>query len=520
MNDLERLLRDHGSAPGHGPGFHDRLWANVAADSASPASGAMARERASAEHSPSRRIRGRYVALLAAALAAVALVVGTSLTRDAVQEYRHPGIASAAEVAANVRRSLSEIRTLRADSTESFRVVKGPPRSEWQKGWTTADWWARARIYGEADLKALQAQGYENPSMTFPTTKIVATADGRWRKDSPEDYPSNPPVIVDQSAGNDATGVVKIYWPGDALHVGTDVPLGAPDDMQGAFSSGIDLSVRFIRPATLAAMAHGRVSEITLDGRPCLTVSCPIAPMPIKGLNMDSHLFDTVEYTVDRETWLIVRMRMLLRGQMVWESRLTHVRVNAPVSDAELEPSYPRDTKVKEKSLRFRRVPLGEAGHVFATRPLEPRDVPSEFRLYAAAASRWMKFSLWTYTDGYQPPYWPPSRDVTQLGYRAGLLQFVVTTRAQPSGGPLPPDPFAADPFVRETAGDDVAHTGELEEVKLSGGAWEGVTAYVVTPLLDSPHLWAWHDGVLVTVGGDLTRDQLLAVADSLEPMK
>jgi hypothetical protein len=37
--------------------------------------------------------------------------------------------------------------------------------------------------------------------------------------------------------------------------------------------------------------------------------------------------------------------------------------------------------------------------------------------------------------------------------------------------------------------------------------------------LLDSPHLWAWHDGVLVTAGGDLTRDQLLALANSLEPM-
>jgi len=38
--------------------------------------------------------------------------------------------------------------------------------------------------------------------------------------------------------------------------------------------------------------------------------------------------------------------------------------------------------------------------------------------------------------------------------------------------------------------------------------------------VLEAPHLWAWHDGVLVTVGGDFTRDQLLELANSLEPMK
>ena len=33
MTDLERLLRDHGAAPDHGPGFDERLWAAIAVDS-------------------------------------------------------------------------------------------------------------------------------------------------------------------------------------------------------------------------------------------------------------------------------------------------------------------------------------------------------------------------------------------------------------------------------------------------------------------------------------------------------
>jgi hypothetical protein len=38
-------------------------------------------------------------------------------------------------------------------------------------------------------------------------------------------------------------------------------------------------------------------------------------------------------------------------------------------------------------------------------------------------------------------------------------------------------------------------------------------------PSLGVPHLWAFHDGLLVTVSGDLTRSQLLRIAESLEPL-
>jgi hypothetical protein len=212
----------------------------------------------------------------------------------------------------------------------------------------------------------------------------------------------------------------------------------------------------------------------------------------------------------------------------VQETSLSNVRVNEPLSDAEFELSPPKGTRTQlvTKSevlplLHFRRVSFGEAAHVFSTPPLEPGALPQGFSPFAAAVADKASFMYWTYTDGYQPHYWSPSRDVTQLSYRAGFLRFVVTTREQAAGGPLPADLFVADPFVTATAGDDIAHIGgKLETVRLSGGAWRGVTAYVVTPLLVPPHLWAWHDGTLVTVGGDLTRDELLSVANSFRPMR
>lgn len=520
MTDLERLLLDHGSPPDHEPDFEARLWTAVAATGEPHAddAGVDAPEALAPAHQR-RRQRTRYVALLAAAGAAAALIVGVAVSRHAVREYRHPAIASAAEVAANVRTALSSIRTLRAEYTEYYKVVKGPPESTWQRDWTTADWWARARIYSDAELKAGSiGGGYEGSSPFSPTEQIVATADGRWRKDVP---PGDGPSVVDQYTGDDAAGVSKYYSPPyGPLTVARGVSLGLPDYVvsEGAFP----LYLHFSRAQTPAAMSHVDVRETTCDGRPSLTVSWAIAPVPIEGLNMDAHLFDTVELTVDRETWLIVRTSLLLRGQVVQETRITNIRVNEPVSDAQLEPTCPDGTKTKEENLHFRRVSFGEAAHAFSTRPLEPRVLPDEFHRFAAAVAARAKFTYWVQavTDAKQAHYWPPSREVTQLGYRAGLLQFVVTTRAQPSGGPLPADLFEADPLVMTTVADDPAASGKLETVKLSGGAWHGVTAYVVIPLLYTPHLWAWHDGKLITVAGDLTRSELLSVANSLQPME
>lgn len=460
-----------------------------------------------------RRSRARRIVLLATAATAV-LVLGVALavSRQAVHEFSSPPVASAAEVAANVRMALSRIHTLRGEQTAYFKLVKGPPKSEWRPDWTTDDWWARARIYSDAELKALSASGrYENSSGHSPPEQVVVTADGRWRKEVAEN--AIPPLINQQIVADEATGVMKWYSGGE-LDVIRDRSLGSPDQ-----NTGVALMVVFLQPANLAAMAHGRIGETTVDGRPALTVSCAVAPQPITGLDIGSHLFDTIEYTVDRATWLVVRESHLLRGQVVFEVRLTKMRIDEPVGDAQFTPFWPKGTTVKVTSEHFRRVPFGAAAHVFAAPPLAPGALPEGFRPFAAAVTARARFTYWTPT-GYKPDYWPASRDVTQLSYRSGLLRFLVTTRTQPAGGPAPADPFVADPFVTTTAGDDVMHTGQLETVQLTGGAWSGVTAHLVMPVLGVPHLWAWHEGTLITVAGDLTRSELLSVANSLQPLE
>jgi hypothetical protein len=516
MTDLERLLRVEGAPPDHAPGFEARLWRAIRSDGRREDE--KAADRVAAIPVAGRR-RTRLLAVLAAAAAIVAVAVGLVVTRHDVQEYAHPPAASAAQVAANVRDTLASIRTLTADFTDAQRHVTGPPRSEWRDDWTTADWWSRARIGGW-----LPSTGKDH---------VVVSGDGLWRLVHPEG--PGAPEIVDRYTADEAAGVMKTYWPADrTLYVTGEVSLGAPDSFVGTYAVGWSVVVNFIRGTNLAVMATGQVGETVYEGRPALTVRCSIPQVSIKGLDIGSHLFDAVEYTVDRESWLVVRTDFLLRGEVVQRYGLSNVRLNEPLPAGTFDFSPPPGTTTKDVGQRendpadaplfrslFRRVTFADAGGVWPTTPLAPSRVPAGFAPFAAAVAPDARWWIWTFTQGYRPSYWPPSKDITQLCYRTGLLRFLVTTRAQPSGGPLPSDLFVADPFVTETAGDDIAAIGaNVGTVTLTGGVWRGVTAYLVVPPLAPPHLWAWHDGVLVTVGGDLTRDELLAVANSLQPMK
>ena len=519
MTDLEQRLRVDGAPPEHAPGFADRLWAAIAADERMDANRFRDADRLDTENGgddrpaggrtaaavvvPHARRRTRLLALLAAAAVVAAVAVGIAVKRQAIPELSRPPIASAAEVAARVRTAMSEIRTLQVTETEYQRSVQGPPKSQWQANWTTADWWSRAR------MGALHSTG---------RLKIIAEADGRWHEDDTVGTSRQGPIVYPYS-GDDVSGVLRTYWPPDSpVYVTRNLSLGAPDQpvvYYGPDSIWYDIS--FMRPAN---MAQGHVAETTYEGLPALTVTCPIAPVPIKGLEMGTeHLFDTVQFTVDRRTWLIVCGSRLLRGAVVEESRLTHIHVNQPVAGDAMRLTYPAGTRIKTVSLQFRHVSFGEAARTFAQPALAPSALPAGFRPFAAAVAATSHFTHWT-PVGYRPDYWPAAHNVTQLNYRAGLLQFTVTTRTQPAGGSLPADPLDADPFLTSNAVDDDAATGTLETVTLTGGAWSGVTAYLVMPLLAQPHLWAWHDGRLVTVGGDLTRDELLSVANSLQPMK
>jgi hypothetical protein len=162
MTDLERLLRVEGAPPDHGTGFEGRLWAAIAADCRRDDEKVAGRVSATGV---SGRHRTRLLVAMAAAAAIAALAVGIAVSRHGVEQLASPPLASAAEVAANVRNGLAGIHTLRADCTGAYRHVTGPPRSEWRDDWTTADWWARARIAKQLHV--------------WPTSRVIGSSDGR-----------------------------------------------------------------------------------------------------------------------------------------------------------------------------------------------------------------------------------------------------------------------------------------------------------------------------------------------------
>jgi hypothetical protein len=98
----------------------------------------------------------------------------------------------------------------------------------------------------------------------------------------------------------------------------------------------------------------------------------------------------------------------------------------------------------------------------------------------------------------------PPSRNVVSLSYRRGFDHFLVTTRRR--GGGRWRDPLGPPPGL----------TAHPQPVTLHGGALDGITGELDVDPRTTPHVWALTPKLVVTLSGDLTRDELLAVAQSL----
>ena len=142
----------------------------------------------------------------------------------------------------------------------------------------------------------------------------------------------------------------------------------------------------------------------------------------------------------------------------------------------------------------FRRVSLAAATTSAGYAPLVPASVPAGYELAEVAVAR----------DAAPAGSNPQSRMVVSLSYRRGLDQFVVTTRVR--GTATWSDPLSTGPGSADAA----------EQVTIAAGALSGIDAQQVLVPRGVPHLWAQSRDLVVTVAGDLSRAELLAVAASL----
>ena len=101
------------------------------------------------------------------------------------------------------------------------------------------------------------------------------------------------------------------------------------------------------------------------------------------------------------------------------------------------------------------------------------------------------------------------------LRYGFGFETITVTTRRldlrrAPGQSAPGPDPFIGSSWP--------GWTDARTAASLTGGALAGGRCRVVVAPLTIPHLWAVKDGTLLTVAGDASAGELLAIADSIEP--
>ena len=243
----------------------------------------------------------------------------------------------------------------------------------------------------------------------------------------------------------------------------------------------------------LAATDEGRVREVMYQGREAWVLETELQA----AIDFSP---DHLRVTVDRATGFPVRVAAFREGRRAYEIRIEDLVVNPPVPEDAFGLEFPPGIEVSRTDYGFRRVPLKEVDSVVGYDPLVPDQIPDGYRLAEVLVSKKP-----TATGPFEAN--PPVGDIVSLSYRRGLDQFIVTTR------PLGMDLEAwSDPFDRGEGG-----VSGTERVRFSAGALVGRQGELVIDPMTPPHVWAATDTLLVTVSGDLTRPELLEVAESLE---
>jgi hypothetical protein len=185
---------------------------------------------------------------------------------------------------------------------------------------------------------------------------------------------------------------------------------------------------------------------------------------------------------------------------MLYETSIEDLRTGGDLPQDAFILAFPPGVEVFRSDAGFRRVSLGDARLIVGYDPLVPHSIPEGYVLSEVAVAK--RASATGPLEGN-----PASIKVVSLSYRRGLDQFIVTTRLVGDDASAWSDPFATGEGL----------VGGPERVNFSSGALAGRDGELVIDPLAEPHTWALTQDLVVTVSGDLTRDELLQVAESLK---
>jgi hypothetical protein len=247
------------------------------------------------------------------------------------------------------------------------------------------------------------------------------------------------------------------------------------------------------------ALASGSpaVQETTYLGRPAWRLDVDTVPNKI----VPQLSGDRFRITVDQETGMPVQVVELKQGSVLRELSIEQLQVNEDVPPSTFRLAFPAGAEVMRSDDGFRRVGLSDVAGAVGYAPLVPAWVPDGYRLADVAVAR---EGAPTGKEGGNPQ----SEQVVSLSYRKGLDRFLVTTRLR--GGGSWSDPLASgEGFVDQP-----------QHVTFDGGALQGADVDLLLTPRAVPHVWALTGSLVVTVGGDLSGNELLRVAGSLAPRR
>jgi hypothetical protein len=417
----------------------------------------LAEERLAARAERRRRRNARRAAVRwAVRVAAVAAIVAAAVVVGFPRTNTGPEVATAAEIKAKVRAALAG-----ADNLSGILVFDGPEKGD-ENRW-----------------------------------RFALTAEGDFRLAG---------LTLEEEFAYDASRGVERSISTSASIEGDDTPFyavrrglapGPPDPSPSSsiLQRGYGAVVR-----AFLAVADPRVAEITYQGRPAWRLESPVSPnLVVLGFAPTA---DRIVVTVDQTSGIPVRILETFQGQFVREFRMEELAVDRDVPRETFTLEFPEGAEVMRSDEGYRRVPLADAEEIVGYAPLVPNAVPDGYELAEVAVAT--KTGLPTGVEGGNPA----STRVVSLSYRRGLDQLIVTTRLRRVPG-FPDrwdDPLATgEGFVDEP-----------EPIRLSGGALAGIRGELLIVPRNVPHLWALTDELVVTVGGDLSRAELLQAAESL----
>jgi hypothetical protein len=441
------------ATPEHAPGFYVDLHRRLGQERA--ARRADVRRRRLARRGDLRW--GVRVAFAAAVAAAVWLVAGLP-DDERVPDVVRPPEATAAEIQATVRTALAGAETLTGEL-----VVRG--RSyENAYAWDGPQRW-RFALSSRGDIRFTGLTLADN--MSYNARRGV------------------------QRSLNASASIGEGLFAAERRGVAPGPPDPGPTDnlLERHFGAFVRTLLAADDPAVVETTYGGR-SAWRLDVRAQVNRLVP----ELSG--------DRFSIWVDRETGIPVRVVEGKGGRALDELRIEKLVVDATLPRRTFALPFPDGIEVMRSDDGFRRVELGEVAGTVGYDPLVPAWLPEGYELAEAAVAPGS--GVPTGVEGGNPP----STDVVSLLYRRGLDRFLVTTRLRHVSG-------FADTWSDPLATGEGIHD-QPEPVGLRRGALSGVEANLLVVPRNTPHIWALADELVVTVSGDLSRDELVRVAESL----